>query len=470
MGDQHNPLLGPKEFHERFAGRFFGRFEGVVVNVDDPRKLQRVKVRCFSVYGHDDSPWAMPSSSQPGYSDSGAVNIPPVGSRVWVEFQEGQPNYPIYSGGYVFEEGYGRPDRGIPIEAEPGYQANKTPTPMHAQGEVDGSDIEGSPRGIPGVPKSNFRGEYPHVKGWWTAGGHRVELDDTPGKERVLIEHKMGAHIEILRDGTIDIVSTGTVRHYAKRQEETIAGDSFSHIKGVKHETIDGGMKLTVAGGYEVSFGKDVTYEFKGKSEVIAADDLSEIGGALKKEVLGSIKFSAGEDFGINAGGNFSILSSGTGKLAFLNAMNLTDPSKTTLEAMAYSGRMMLGATDITGALSRVGILMQPLASSSKAPTPLAGDIGPFVVLGNLLGGPSFAEPAVLGTQLVAFLNGLLDMLQTWIDDYISHAHPWYSPAYTSPAIKTQLAALKAEIAARWLTPTGSKMVPALQSPWVYLT
>ena len=77
--------------------RFFGKYRGIVVNTLDPERLARLQATVPDVVGAESSTWAMPSLpfASPG---AGFVAIPPVGAGVWIEFEQGDPDYPIWSG------------------------------------------------------------------------------------------------------------------------------------------------------------------------------------------------------------------------------------------------------------------------------------------------------------------------------------------------------------------------------------
>ncbi len=77
--------------------RFYGKYRGTVSNNLDPLMQGRLLVKVPSVLGDQDSGWAMPCSPYGG-SNVGFFSIPPVGANVWVEFEEGKPDHPIWSG------------------------------------------------------------------------------------------------------------------------------------------------------------------------------------------------------------------------------------------------------------------------------------------------------------------------------------------------------------------------------------
>ena len=45
------------------------------------------------------SSWAMPCVAAAGIQ-SGTFIVPPIGSGVWIEFEQGDPDYPIWTGGF----------------------------------------------------------------------------------------------------------------------------------------------------------------------------------------------------------------------------------------------------------------------------------------------------------------------------------------------------------------------------------
>ena len=71
--------------------RFGGIYRGVVVDNTDPARKLRLKVRVPEVLGTAD-PWAVPCT--PG----GSTALPSVGDIVWVMFEKGDPDYPVWLG------------------------------------------------------------------------------------------------------------------------------------------------------------------------------------------------------------------------------------------------------------------------------------------------------------------------------------------------------------------------------------
>lgn len=78
---------------------FYGKYRGEVVNPLDPRGTGRLQVSVPDVLGDGRMAWAMPCSPWAG-PGVGFFALPPAGAKVWVEFERGDPDYPIWTGGF----------------------------------------------------------------------------------------------------------------------------------------------------------------------------------------------------------------------------------------------------------------------------------------------------------------------------------------------------------------------------------
>jgi hypothetical protein len=76
---------------------FLGKYRGTVANNIDPMLLGRVQVTVPAVLGTGQMSWAMPCVPYAG-AQVGLFMVPPVGANVWVEFEAGDPDYPILAG------------------------------------------------------------------------------------------------------------------------------------------------------------------------------------------------------------------------------------------------------------------------------------------------------------------------------------------------------------------------------------
>jgi uncharacterized protein involved in type VI secretion and phage assembly len=79
--------------------RFYGKYRGTVLNNIDPLQLGRIQVIVPDVSAVLPSSWAMPCVSIAG-KQMGSYFVPQVGAGVWVEFEQGDPDHPIWVGGF----------------------------------------------------------------------------------------------------------------------------------------------------------------------------------------------------------------------------------------------------------------------------------------------------------------------------------------------------------------------------------
>jgi uncharacterized protein involved in type VI secretion and phage assembly len=82
---------------DHVRSRFFGKYRGVVVDVDASTK--RVKASVPAVLGGVSSGWASPCVPYAG-PQVGFLMLPDIGSGVWIEFEGGDVSFPIWAGCY----------------------------------------------------------------------------------------------------------------------------------------------------------------------------------------------------------------------------------------------------------------------------------------------------------------------------------------------------------------------------------
>lgn len=76
---------------------FFGKYRATVLDNIDPLQIGRLMVQVPDVSNVIPSTWAMPCVPFAGIQ-SGFYAVPAIGSGVWVEFEHGDPDYPIWVG------------------------------------------------------------------------------------------------------------------------------------------------------------------------------------------------------------------------------------------------------------------------------------------------------------------------------------------------------------------------------------
>lgn len=77
--------------------QFLGKYRGTVLNNVDPLQQGRLQVQVPDVAGFIPASWAMPCVPVAG-PQHGMFALPMIGAGVWVEFEQGDPEFPIWVG------------------------------------------------------------------------------------------------------------------------------------------------------------------------------------------------------------------------------------------------------------------------------------------------------------------------------------------------------------------------------------
>jgi len=76
---------------------YYGKYRGIVTDINDPLMMGRIKATVPDVLGEQESGWALPCAPFGG-DQTGFFALPTVGAGVWIEFEHGDPDYPIWAG------------------------------------------------------------------------------------------------------------------------------------------------------------------------------------------------------------------------------------------------------------------------------------------------------------------------------------------------------------------------------------
>jgi uncharacterized protein involved in type VI secretion and phage assembly len=79
--------------------RYFGKYRGTVINNIDPMQMGRIQAIVPDVSSVTPTSWAMPCLPVGGIQ-MGMYAVPPIGAGVWMEFEHGDPDKPIWTGCY----------------------------------------------------------------------------------------------------------------------------------------------------------------------------------------------------------------------------------------------------------------------------------------------------------------------------------------------------------------------------------
>ena len=316
-------------------------FMGVVEDINDPFKINRIKVRCFNIHPADTSlvptsalPWAITTVGR-------GMNLIEQGDWAVGFFLDGkecqQPfvfgtfsgipvAYPDKSKGfcdpsgifpqYINEATTSRLARNENISTN--SVAYKRNNPLTGLTTGDGSTWQ--------EPVTRYSAMYPYNKVVELSNGLAWEIDKTPGAERLAFYHPKGSWIEMNPDGSVTYRSSGDkfastfgddYVYIAGTTNVTIGGDANIQVNGNKNESISGNYNLRVGGNYNVAVENTVNL-FAQNIKETATQQLNltsyeqtnitsetnvhiKSGGAVYTESSGDLSYKAGGNWDVDA-------------------------------------------------------------------------------------------------------------------------------------------------------------------------
>jgi uncharacterized protein involved in type VI secretion and phage assembly len=177
--------------------RFYGKYEGVVTDVGDPKKIGRLRARVPAALGEDvESGWALPCVPAGGGKERGMLFLPQVGDTVWIEFAGGDLSRPIWSGTF-----WGAPD------------------------STGGADDLGSDTGAETPTGDGGKEASDTLSVLQTKSGHELTLDDD-GEVILLANGNGKSSIRFEQDGTVTVTAE-KIKLGASASEKVVLGDTF---------------------------------------------------------------------------------------------------------------------------------------------------------------------------------------------------------------------------------------------------
>jgi uncharacterized protein involved in type VI secretion and phage assembly len=79
--------------------KYYGKYRGTVANNVDPLQMGRIQAIVPDITGLVPSTWAMPCVPIAG-KQMGTFVVPQIGAGVWIEYEQGDPDHPIWVGGF----------------------------------------------------------------------------------------------------------------------------------------------------------------------------------------------------------------------------------------------------------------------------------------------------------------------------------------------------------------------------------
>jgi hypothetical protein len=298
-----------------FKSTEFNWFTGVVEDRHDPLVLNRVKVRCFG--WHTENKRALPTNELPWAS----VLMPTTSSGT---SGVGEGTHGLVEGSWVmgfFRDGNDAQDpvimgtiMGTNAEgAEPttGFNDPYGVFPREAGTDAGnralGLDSERvRPVGV-GEPEDAYAPQYPYNKVRLSESGHIVEIDDTPGAERINIQHRTGAFIELRPDTSMRTRSKE--RYDAMTQWiVTVSGDATINVGGNMSTTVQGNMTSSVGGNSYIDTKGNLTSRVSGSHYgYVTGSTILQTTGNINVKTTGNLTVDSAGKIDFRSDGPFSI-------------------------------------------------------------------------------------------------------------------------------------------------------------------
>jgi hypothetical protein len=237
---------------ERLDSLYYGKYRGVVVDNADPDQLGRLRLMVPSLFGGSANPqpsdpfvtdWAWPCVPFGGTAEQGFFFVPEVGAKVWVEFEEGDLDCPLWVGCF-----WSKPSASeVPEEAK-AMQENK-----------------------------------PHKRVLKTPSGHLIEFDDTPGEEGITVRHKSNAFLHFDAKGSVTVGNAAGTFLFLNAEDKEF---SFADENGNNVRLGDSNVTLTNADGSVLDLNGPAV-QVIAKNVMLRSETVALGEGALEPAILG---------------------------------------------------------------------------------------------------------------------------------------------------------------------------------------
>ena len=200
---------------------------------------------------------------------------------------------------------------------------------------IDESDVARRARGtnellkqpIGSEPVDPYNAKYPYNHVFHSESGHMIEMDDTPGHERVQVYHRTGAFIEIHPDGAM-VVHSGAHYNSSQKLEINVTDNAAINVGGNLNALVEGTTTLS-------SFG-NITAETK-------ANMYTTVEGNLYTKTYGDTYHDSQGNINVKADGTLNIHSSGDIKMSSKASIDIV--AGTTFKISSVGAMDLKGAT-----------------------------------------------------------------------------------------------------------------------------
>lgn len=209
-------------------------------------------------------------------------------------------------------------------------------------------------------PASDWDAKPPYNNITQSESGHFFEMDDTPGAERVRIQHRTGTFTETQSNG---------------QQIVKVVGDGYEIIAGNKNVLIKGVCNITVEG--------DSVLHVKG-------DAYTKIDGDNFSSVTGKTNITSKERIDINSGGDINLYAGGAEGAVTIRAADVVNiHSDLNVSGSITTAQSVSAAKNITAGM-KVGSItgvdtLGPVTSAISVFAPMVSDIGGSMMMMRMI-------------------------------------------------------------------------------------
>ena len=295
---------------------------GIVEDRNDPEKLGRVRVRIIGIHSPSQSdlptaalPWStvMLPSTSPGMNGMGQNPFLVEGSWVVVMFMDSEYQEPLVLGSIAGKTTEKR-DKNAGFSDPRGHyprnnQLDESDINLRSRGEFDRRLRKEANYLEPDDP---YASKYPFNHVFESESGHLIEFDDTPDNERINIQHRTGAFIEIDKDGNMRIRANN---FYNSTKDHVINIDGNCNITVASNAdiAIQGNTELNAFGTVTGNIKGETSLNIENETNINSIGDISLQSNAnINMKAKGRISMQADENINVNTSAALDLTSKST--------------------------------------------------------------------------------------------------------------------------------------------------------------
>lgn len=301
-------------------------FFGIVEDNADPQNSGRVRVRCFGIHSMDKSliptatlPWALVGVST--NSSSSDIATIAIGTCVYGIFLDGPEMQKPFVQLVV-------PGLHIGTNVQLGFN-NLKPTPPPA-GSYTGNpyvrvsnipprtyyaDLQSAKNITIKEPQNTRQPKYTYNIATMSDCGHVFERDDTPGAERLCLQHADGSYLEMNQHHDMVLKSVKDLYTVCTNHYQSINKDRIVSVGGSDYlRVISGNKVIEIPGG-------DFILECKNSNITTKGDYTLNVTGNCTMKINGNLTENVSGNYSVKVGGSYTVSSGGTASLVSGGAM-----------------------------------------------------------------------------------------------------------------------------------------------------